>query len=158
METQRPSRRALRSTGMPCSLAKASARSLRSRIRVNRWARPIRLSRSTNGPSSHAVASRFRVLSERGFARKLPGMDNDIISEAFRRGVDPVFDLLTPEQAEKIAEYHADEALQRRIEWLAGRANEGALSDEESAEYQGYARANQFLSVLCAGVRRKLAS
>lgn len=85
-------------------------------------------------------------------------MDSDIISEAFRRGIDPVFDLLTPDQAEKIVGYHADEALQRRIEWLADRANEGALSDEEHAEYEGYARANQFLSVLCAGVRRKLAS
>lgn len=85
-------------------------------------------------------------------------MDSDIVSEAFRRGIDPVFDLLTPDQALKIVAYHADEALQHRIEWLSERSNEGTLSDEERAEYQGYARANQFLSVLCAGVRRKLAS
>lgn len=85
-------------------------------------------------------------------------MESDILSEAFRRGTDPVFDLLTADQAEKIVAYHADEALQQRIEWLAERANEGTLSDEEQSEYQGYARANRFLSILCAGVRRRLAS
>lgn len=85
-------------------------------------------------------------------------MDSDIVSRAFRRGVDPIFDLLTSDQAEKIVGYHADEALQGRLEWLADRASEGLLTDDERAEYEGYARANQFLSVLCAGVRRKLAS
>jgi hypothetical protein len=85
-------------------------------------------------------------------------MNSDIISEAFRRGIDPVFDLLTADQAREIAGYHADEALQQRIEWLAVRANEGALNEDERAEYDGYARANRFLSVLCAAVRRKWAS
>lgn len=69
-----------------------------------------------------------------------------------------VFDLLTANQTEKIVAYHSDKPLEQRIQWLAERANERSLSEEEQFENRGYARANRFLSILCARVRRRLAS
>ena len=54
---------------------------------------------------------------------------------AFERGIDPLFRILTPEQAVQIANCHADEPLQQRIEELASKCNEGELSEEELAEY-----------------------
>lgn len=78
-------------------------------------------------------------------------------SDAFHRVIDPVIDLLSSEQAGQIANFHADAALQQRIEQLAEKANEGELTAEEQAEYEGYAHANRFLAVLQAGVRRRTA-
>lgn len=85
-------------------------------------------------------------------------MDSTILADAFNRGIDPLFDLLTPDQAQRIADYHADDVLQERIEWLAQRSTSGELTDDERAEYEGYARANRFLSVLRARVRRRCVS
>jgi len=82
----------------------------------------------------------------------------DSRSLAFRRGADPLLRILTPTQAREIADYHADEGLQGRIEELASKANEGELSDDERAEYQGYVRANRFAAVLQAGVRDLLST
>ena len=62
--------------------------------------------------------------------------------------------LLSHDQAAKIADFHADEALQLKIEELARKANEGELTAEEQAEYEGYVRANQFLAVLQTNARR----
>lgn len=78
-------------------------------------------------------------------------------SLAFHRVTDPLLRLLTPEQARLIADYHADEELQCRIEELADKANEGELSSEERDEYEGYVQANRFAAVLQAGVRRAFA-
>jgi len=74
-------------------------------------------------------------------------------SVAFHRGADPLLRILTPEQAREIVDYHADEELQMRIEELAEKANEGELSADERAEYEGYVKANRFAAVLQAGVR-----
>lgn len=77
---------------------------------------------------------------------------------AFDRATDPVLRILSREQANRIVDFHGDEELQRRIEVLAEKANEGELTDEERAEYQGYAQANKFIAVLQAKARRLLAS
>ncbi len=58
----------------------------------------------------------------------------------------------------RIVDFHGDEALQNRIEELAEKANEGELTAEKSAEYQGYAQANKFIAVLRAKARQLLAS
>jgi uncharacterized protein YnzC (UPF0291/DUF896 family) len=47
--------------------------------------------------------------------------------------------------------------LQARIEELAARCNEGQLSAEEQAEYEGYVKANKFIAILQAKVRKLLA-
>jgi hypothetical protein len=79
-------------------------------------------------------------------------------SSAFDRATQPIFSILSPMQVHQIADYHADEALQDRISELAGNANEGALSDEEQAEYEGYAHANRFVAVLQAQARSRISS
>ncbi len=77
---------------------------------------------------------------------------------AFDRATVPVFQILSREQAIRIADFHADEELQARIEQLARKANEGELTDEERSEYAGYAQANKFIAVLQAKARRVIAS
>jgi hypothetical protein len=85
-------------------------------------------------------------------------MNRTINTDAFDRATDPVFRILTRDQAVQIVDFHADDQLQDRIEQLAGKANEGELSEDERSEYEGYAQANKFLSLLQAKARRVLAS
>src|SRR3989304_1413400 len=87
-----------------------------------------------------------------------PGMSSTVNLMAFDRATDPVLQILSRDQALQIVDFHADEELQARIEELARKANEGELSDEERAEYAGYAQANKFIAVLQAKARRMLAS
>jgi hypothetical protein len=75
---------------------------------------------------------------------------------AFERGTDPLLDLLTVEQAKTLAAYGGDETLRAKIDELAGRNTEGQLTDEERAEYEGYVRANNFMSILQAKARKRL--
>ena len=77
-------------------------------------------------------------------------------STAFDRGTDPILSLFSVEQARQLVEYRGDAALQRRIEELAGKCNEGELTDEERAEYDGYVRANKFVALLQAKARKLL--
>ena len=81
-----------------------------------------------------------------------------IDAAAFDRATEPVLKILSRDQALKIIDFHGEENLQQRIEELARKANEGELTEEERAEYQGYAQANKFIAVLQAKARRLLAS
>ena len=85
-------------------------------------------------------------------------MTSLIDAAAFDRATEPVLRILSRDQALQIIDFHGDEDLQRRIEDLAGKANDGELTDDERAEYQGYAQANKFIAVLQAKARRLLAS
>jgi hypothetical protein len=75
---------------------------------------------------------------------------------AFHRGTDPILRLLTVEQAQRIVSYRADAALLQRIEELAEKANEGELTPDERAEYEGYIKANRFVALLQATARKLL--
>jgi hypothetical protein len=81
---------------------------------------------------------------------------SSIDSSAFDRVTDPVFRLLSREQVAQLADYHRDDALQTRIEQLSRKANEGELTHDELAEYEGYAHANRFLAILKAKARQRL--
>jgi hypothetical protein len=83
-------------------------------------------------------------------------MNPTIDNSAFDRATLPIFGLLSSEQVHQIADYHADQSLQDRISLLAEKANEGTLSDDERAEYEGYAHANRFVAILQAQARRRL--
>jgi hypothetical protein len=85
-------------------------------------------------------------------------MPSLIDAAAFDRATEPVLRILSADQARQIVDFHGDEKLQQRIEELAEKANEGELTEEERAEYQGYAQANQFIAILQAKARRLLAS
>ena len=62
-------------------------------------------------------------------------MPSLIDAVAFDRATEPVLRLLSRDQAARIVDFHGDEALQRRIEKLAAKANEGELSEEERQRY-----------------------
>jgi hypothetical protein len=84
------------------------------------------------------------------------GMIAPLDSAAFDRGTDPLLQILTPEQARQIVAWQTDESLQDRVSELAAKANEGELSSEERAEYEGYIQANDFVALLQAKARRLL--
>lgn len=77
---------------------------------------------------------------------------------AFDRGVMPLLQIVLPDKAESIANFHPDPALADRIEELASKSTEGELTPEELAEYVGYVRANKFVSILKRQAERLRAS
>lgn len=72
------------------------------------------------------------------------------------RLLEPLAGCLTPEVAAKVAAFRADEAVQQRIDYLAERSNEGALSEEERDEYSGYLHAIDVIAVLQVKARAML--
>ena len=77
---------------------------------------------------------------------------------AFDRGTDPILRFFSVDQARELVHYQAEDSLQERIAYLDGHANEGELTSEERAEYEGYIRANKFVAVLQAKARKMLAA
>jgi hypothetical protein len=72
------------------------------------------------------------------------------------RLLEPFADCLTPEVAAKVADMRADDAMQNRIDYLAGRSNEGLLTPAEHEEYTGYLHAIDVIAVLQAKARSQL--
>ena len=62
--------------------------------------------------------------------------------------LDPVAQCFTPEVAKRVADLRIDPALQARIEELAEKCNEGAMTPEEMAEYDAYIYAMDVIAVL----------
>ena len=73
---------------------------------------------------------------------------------AFDEGTDPILQFLTAEQARGLIAFRGDAAIQSRIEELAARNTEGLLSEQERAQYEGYVKANKFISILQAKARK----
>jgi hypothetical protein len=69
------------------------------------------------------------------------------------RLLEPFADCLTPEVAAKVADLQADDATQDRIDYLADRANDGLLTEEERDEYEGYLHAIDVIAILQAKAR-----
>jgi hypothetical protein len=72
------------------------------------------------------------------------------------RLLEPFADCLTPEVAAKVADLRADDATQDRIDYLADRANEGQLTEDERDEYEGYLHAIDVIAILQAKARAQL--
>ena len=68
----------------------------------------------------------------------------------------PVGQCLTPEVARALINLRADPSVQARIEELADRCTEGALSPEERLECETYVHAIDFISTLQAQALRVL--
>lgn len=77
-------------------------------------------------------------------------------SNAFDRGIDGAIQFFSREQAEALASFRVDESLEQRLSELADKCSEGELSEEDRAEYAGYVRANNFLSILQSKARLRL--
>ncbi len=85
-------------------------------------------------------------------------MTTSIDASAVVRGTRSLFKLLSPEQVSQIVQLGVDEDLERRVSYLAGRANEGELTREEEAEYMGYVEANSVIALLRAAARHQAAA
>jgi len=83
-------------------------------------------------------------------------MSHVVDNNAFERGTDPLFKMLSAEQLRQLVAISPDHDLEQRISELAQRASDGRLGDEERAEYEGYVRANNLLAVLQGIARRRL--
>ncbi|MEI8382511.1 MAG: hypothetical protein WCJ09_20430 [Planctomycetota bacterium] len=55
-----------------------------------------------------------------------------------------------------MAHLPADSSLADRVDELAGKANEGHLTEEERAEYEAYIEANNLMAVLQAEAQFRL--
>ncbi len=77
---------------------------------------------------------------------------------AFERAVRPVLEIVLPDKADAILGFQPSPELGARIEELAGKSTENALTDTERAEYEGYVRANKFVAILQRELRRMLAA
>ena len=79
-------------------------------------------------------------------------------AQTMERLLSAVGDCLTPEVAERIAALRAEPEVQGRIDYLAERANEGQLTDDEQAEYDACVRTITFISLLQSKARQLLRS
>ncbi len=72
--------------------------------------------------------------------------------------LEPLSRCLDPESARRIVDFQVDRPVQERIDALAERANEGALSDMERSEYEALINAADFISILKLKARLNLDS
>lgn len=70
--------------------------------------------------------------------------------------LDSVSRCFTEETVRALAELRTDEALQRRVEELADKANEGELTEDERAEYMNYIEVSDIIMVLQLKARLRL--
>lgn len=73
------------------------------------------------------------------------------------RFLEPVTEAFTPEVARAIVNFRADPETEARIDILRRKANEGALSAEEDAEYKDFVEAVDIISIFQAKARQFLA-
>jgi hypothetical protein len=85
-------------------------------------------------------------------------MDDLNVATALDVLLDPLSRCLDIDSARRVAAFRIDPAVQARIDALAERANNGALSDEERAEYEACINAADFISILKLKARRQLQS
>ncbi len=78
-------------------------------------------------------------------------------TSAFSRILDSFTGSVSRQAAEEIANLRADPALQARLDELAGKANEGQLTQEEREEYEQYVEALDLIAILQAKARTALA-
>ena len=70
--------------------------------------------------------------------------------------LEPLSRCLDAESARRIAQFRVDSAVEARLDLLAEKANEGALSDAERAEYEAAISAADFISILKLKAQRHL--
>ena len=69
------------------------------------------------------------------------------------RLLDPLSQILTPEVARKLVKLRFDSETQARIGKLAGKCNEGQLTESELREYETYVSVIDFIAILQAKAR-----
>jgi hypothetical protein len=69
---------------------------------------------------------------------------------------DPLRNVLTPESAQRIIAWRADDETELRLDLLGDKCNEGTLTVAEREEYEAYVRAIDFIGILQAKARAVL--
>ena len=72
------------------------------------------------------------------------------------RMLEPIFADLPIDASQRIAAFKADEELQARVVYIAGRANEGELTTEEREEYESLIEAGDLVATVQAIARRQI--
>ena len=85
-------------------------------------------------------------------------MDTSKIAPALDRLVGLLSECLNPESARRLLALKADRKLQARVDYLAGRCNQGLLTPEEWAEYGNYVTFGTFVAILKSKARQLLAN
>jgi hypothetical protein len=72
--------------------------------------------------------------------------------------LEPITRCFTPAVAKRVAELRADPVTQARIDELAAKCNESALTEAEQREYEAYIEAIDLIGILQAKARAILSS
>jgi hypothetical protein len=72
--------------------------------------------------------------------------------------LEPLGRCLDAESARRVVDFRVSPSVQERIDALATRANEGALSSDEAAEYEALINTADFISILKIKARQHLDS
>lgn len=68
---------------------------------------------------------------------------------SIERILEPVTACLTPEVAQRILDVRLDDPIMmQRLEFLREKANEGTLTEQERAEYEGFVEGNDLLMLI----------
>ena len=70
--------------------------------------------------------------------------------------LDPFSQCLDAESAQRVVEFGIAPTVQQRVNALAEKANEGALTDDERADYEALINAADFIAILKIKARRQL--
>jgi hypothetical protein len=73
------------------------------------------------------------------------------------RLLDPIAEAFTPDLARRIVDIRADAELEKQIDSLRRKANEGTLTPEEDADYKEFVEAVDLVSIIQSKARRYLA-
>ena len=72
--------------------------------------------------------------------------------------LDPFTQCLDAESAKRVIEFGIAPAVQQRVNALAQRANDGALTDDERTDYEALITAADFIAILKLKAQRRLTS
>jgi hypothetical protein len=79
--------------------------------------------------------------------------DEAIIDEM----LEPLTEALSPDAARAFAELKTPASVQSRVDELATKCNEGALTDQERADYEKYVRVGNLFALIKAKAKRVIA-
>jgi len=80
--------------------------------------------------------------------------ENTVLDEV----LEPVARCFTPDVARQIVALRTAPTLQSRLDELAGKANEGELTEEEREQYEAYVEAIDLIGILQVKARKILAT
>lgn len=89
-------------------------------------------------------------------ANKVDMHETTTTTHVLDRLLDPVVRCLSPRATRELASLRGDEEAQARVHELAEKCNEGTISVEERAEYEGYVMAANIVAILQAKARARL--